>query len=398
MDLHSGAPYWLLTDGLGLVVPPLDRDEACDVAVIGAGITGAFVADEMARRGLSVVVLDGRDVGQGSTLASTALLQYDIDVPLRRLRTMVGRDNADRAYCLGVEAIDRIQAHCGELGCPFTRCGSVHFTTNEGSIDELYHEWRARREIGLDAEWLCREELASGMGMCAAGAISTSRAGETDPYRLCQALLRRAMAAGSLVHDRTRVTEIEEREGDVVLTTHRGPRVQARFAIHATGYEFVESSAGELVELGSTYALVSEPIREAGRAWSCRSAIWEFAQPYFYGRWCDGRVLIGGEDEPISDESTRDALLSAKTEALSSRLSSLFPDLDAEPAFAWSGTFASTRDGLGFIGPRTKGSRQLFALGFGGNGTTCGAIAARILSHHVCGVHDPDATVFRFGR
>lgn len=91
MDLHSGACFWPLVNGLGLVVPPLDRDVTCDVAVIGAGITGALLADAMTRAGLSVAALDRRDVGEGSTAASTALLMYDIDTPLHRLRERIGR-------------------------------------------------------------------------------------------------------------------------------------------------------------------------------------------------------------------------------------------------------------------------------------------------------------------
>ena len=44
MDLRTGAAFWPLRNGLIAVYPPLERDERCDVAIIGAGITGALAA------------------------------------------------------------------------------------------------------------------------------------------------------------------------------------------------------------------------------------------------------------------------------------------------------------------------------------------------------------------
>ena len=82
MDLVSPQPFWPLRNGLLSVYPSLKEDVTCDIVVLGAGISGAFVAECLSREGLDIVVLDKRDVGGGSTSASTALLQYEIDMPL----------------------------------------------------------------------------------------------------------------------------------------------------------------------------------------------------------------------------------------------------------------------------------------------------------------------------
>lgn len=37
MDLRTGAAFWPLKSGLIGVYPPLDRDERCESAVLGAG-------------------------------------------------------------------------------------------------------------------------------------------------------------------------------------------------------------------------------------------------------------------------------------------------------------------------------------------------------------------------
>ena len=62
MDLKSGYPYWAIKNGLMYAFPKLDADLSCDIVVVGAGITGALIADELAGHGHDVVVLDQRDV------------------------------------------------------------------------------------------------------------------------------------------------------------------------------------------------------------------------------------------------------------------------------------------------------------------------------------------------
>src|SRR5439155_26237002 len=45
-----------------------------DIVVVGAGIIGCAVAHELARRGASVRLVDGRQAGQGATQASAGIL------------------------------------------------------------------------------------------------------------------------------------------------------------------------------------------------------------------------------------------------------------------------------------------------------------------------------------
>lgn len=69
-------------------LPQLDTDLRCDLAVAGAGITGALIAGELADHGHDVVVLDQRDVCQGSTSANTTLLQYETDTHATELASI----------------------------------------------------------------------------------------------------------------------------------------------------------------------------------------------------------------------------------------------------------------------------------------------------------------------
>src|SRR6188508_1700605 len=100
MDLHSGLPYFLVRNGLPFLYPALQRDFTCDILVVGSGITGALCAHACATAGAQVVVIDQRAIGTGSTSASTALLQYEIDTPLHRLAEAIGPEDAVKCYRL----------------------------------------------------------------------------------------------------------------------------------------------------------------------------------------------------------------------------------------------------------------------------------------------------------
>ena len=112
MDLHTNYPYALILHGIINNYPSLQEDQEADVAIIGAGITGALVLKELVDAGFNCVILDKRHAGMGSTAASTSLIQYETDVPLRRLRKMIGDDKAAIVYRSCLEAVKALKKIC----------------------------------------------------------------------------------------------------------------------------------------------------------------------------------------------------------------------------------------------------------------------------------------------
>ena len=72
--LRVGRSFWLdaLTFGPQRF-PTLRGRVTADVAIVGGGITGCAAALLFARAGATVVLLESRRIGRGSTAASTAL-------------------------------------------------------------------------------------------------------------------------------------------------------------------------------------------------------------------------------------------------------------------------------------------------------------------------------------
>jgi len=127
--------------------------------------------------------------------------------------------------------------------------------------------------------------------------------------------------------------------------------------------------------------------------------LWDTERPYHYARWThDHRLLFGGHDQPHRRKTTP-ATVDRRISALLTERNDLFPDArDIDCEYAWEGLFATTPDGLPYIGTHRHYPRHLFALGYGGNGMTFGFLAAQIIARHVRGRVLPADALFRFNR
>jgi len=400
MDLTSAHPFWPLQDGSPAVYPSLQEGLDCEVLVLGGGITGAFIAYHLVKEGLDVVLLDKRQIGRGSTAASTALLEYEIDTPLTDLARMIGPKDADDAYRVCRDSIGKIEAIVRELddSCGFRRRKSVYLASRKRDAELLRQECATRKKAGIAVEYLDESAIGSMFSFARPAGLLSHDAAEVDPYRLTHQLLAQSSKRGLRVFEQTEVVKHEAGKTGTTSETARGFKVTARHVIFATGYESVEFLPRRAGTLKSTFAIVSKPL-ESFDGWWEQCLIWETARPYLYLRTTpDGRALVGGEDVPFRDPDHRDQLIPKKTGKLAACFREMFPKIDLEVAYPWAGTFAETKDGLAYIGSIPDFPRYLFALGFGGNGITYGVIAAEIIRDQL--LHRPNAAArpFRFDR
>ena len=401
MDLKSGYPFWAIRNGLMHAFPPLQEDVRCDVVVLGAGITGALIADELAAHGHAVCVLDERDVGWGSTAASTALLQYEIDTHMTELCERFGEADAVLAYRACVEAIDLVEAKARDVGdVAFARARSLYYASRKRDLRPLCDEFAMRERHGFDVAWLEADAIRARYGFEAPGAILSRKAARIDPYRMAHRLLARLQARGVPVHDRTPVARIAADARGVELETLEGAVVRAKYLVMATGYQAQGFLDQRVAANRSSYAFVTDPIAPELLGPLRNTLVWETARPYLYLRTTsDGRLLVGGEDDRIDIPARRDAQVDRKARKLAERVMALFPHLPVAPTFAWAGTFAETPDGLPWFGAHAQhGPRVLFAMAYGGNGITYSMLGAGLLRATIERRKHPIAALFGFGR
>ena len=371
-----------------------------EVIVVGAGITGAFVAERLARTGRQVVVLDRHAPQQASTAASSALLQWEIDAPMIEIEDRLGFETAAAIYRRSVESVREIGALVGAQAalCGFAPRDTLFLAGDDLDPVDLREEHRIRAHAGIHGAYLERLELSARFGLDREAALLFGGSAQVNPVRLARLLLDRAIAHGARVISPTLVTHYDCGADGVSVATADGADIGGRFLILANGYEmppFVPAARHEIV---STRAVATVP-QPPEALWPQTPLVWEASDPYCYMRATPaGRIVIGGEDEPITDAAQRDTLTDAKAQTLQQKLRILVPGADLALDAAWTGFFGATDDGLPMIGPVPGYPNCFAAFGYGGNGITFSAMAAGILATLLDGGADPATEWFAVDR
>ena len=394
-DLRTGTTYWqVVSPG----VPAADRlttDLTVDVLVVGGGVTGAIIAEAISRS-RRVAVVDRRGFAMGSTAASTALVEHEIDTPLIHLAQEIGQDNAARAWLRSRAALAALleKTQALEIACDLRIASSIYLCGNLLGPQDMEREYDARRAIGLDATLLFRAKIGQVFGIEREAALLTPDNMTVDPVRMASGFLEVARRRGATLLAPVDVVAIARASQGLVAATDQGPHISARHIVLATGYElpsFVPRSSHRVI---STYAIATGS--QPDRLWPGQVLVWEASDPYLYARTTsDGRVLCGGEDEDFDNEEARDALIGRKATAIAEKLQGIFPMLDTTPELAWAGAFGSTETGLPLITEMPALPGCWLAVGFGGNGMTYAQIAAEIITAALEDRSDPDGDLYR---
>jgi len=400
MNLTSDDAYWKLKNGLLRTYPTCHESQKCDVLVVGGGISGALMLDALVNAGMNAILIDKRDIAAGSTSASTAMLQYEIDQSLQELSESMPLLDAEKSYWACFEALKYIEKRVNSLGndCAFTPKESLYLASKKSHVKDLKKEYQLRKAAGFDLDFLEESDISKQFGIKREAAILTKHAAIVDPYRLSHQLLENAAKMGARIFDRSCLTGIDVHPNGLTLSLNTGAKIKARHLVMATGYETQAFLKVKKVKLSSSFAIVTKPL-ESFSTWKNRCLIWETNRPYSYMRpTSDNRAMIGGLDEDFRNPSLRDALVPTKSKKLAKTFSTTFPEINFDVAYQWAGTFAESEDGLPYIGPIKNYPHCFFVCGYGGNGTIFSAVAAKIVQEAIQGREDPVARIFSFQR
>jgi glycine/D-amino acid oxidase-like deaminating enzyme len=359
-----------------------------DILIVGAGITGAFLAEVFSRTDKSIVVVDRHQPETASTMASSALLLWEIDAPLSELSARLGFEKAAQVYQSSVQTVQYIAALANELNlhCAFTPRHTLYLEGDKLSGPAFREEFVLRKKAGLPCTFFEAADVVKQYGFPPRAAMRSNGNAEANPVMLARELLLAAIRRGAKVISPVSATNYNFEDGKVYARTDKGLEVIAHTLLLATGYEmpaFVQAARHKIV---STYAICTVP-QNLNALWPGRDLVWEASESYLYMRTTpDRRILIGGEDEEIANAAKRDALMPQKAKALQNKLHRLLPHVDTALDYQWSAFFGVTEDSLPLIG-RVPGLPNAYAAyGYGGNGITFSALAAQILRDEILGL------------
>jgi glycine oxidase len=344
-----------------------------DIIVIGAGIVGCAVAEELSRRGASVEIVDERPVGMGATQASAGVLAPYIEAregsPLLDL-TVRSLDMFD-------DFIARVSADAG-IAVPYRRTGTIDVATSDVELRALRTraDLLARRGVPallLDAVATRAEEPQLGEG--AIGALQIESHGFVGAADLTRALVSAARRHGAQLIEPSRVRRITPRNGDIIVDTDRGS-LSGNAVVLAAG-----SWSGAVAIDGVATRVPVRPVRGQllSLAWTgtpLRRVTW--SSRCYLVPWDDGTLLVGATVEEAGfDERTTVAGVRDLLEAVS----------DLVPR-AWTAGFRGARvglrpatiDELPVIGPSRVLPNLMYATGHYRNGVLLAPLTAQLVA------------------
>ena len=330
MELRSPEAFWLLKNGILNSYPKLQENTTCDIVVLGAGITGALITYALYNAGYNVVVIDKRDVANGSSAATTSMLQYEIDVPMNDLADMIGIPGAVECYRAGIESIDKLHKIVKEenIDCGFDMKESLQVAHSKKAVKALRKEFEMREQHGFDVMWLTSQEIDERYKMKSHPGILSTKGASIDAFQFAHGLFYNNHKRGMRIFDHTIVDDIKYEEGGVQLKTDDGYTVDAKKIVFCTGFETMQMFKKKYADIVTTFACVSEQNFNLFDTLD-DTLIWDTANPYIYMRTTDDkRLLVGGEDINYKYGPISEKVKNRKSAKLIKKLNKLFPEIN----------------------------------------------------------------------
>lgn len=208
-----------------------------DVAVIGAGVSGAAIARRLAACSVSVALVEkAADVSFGVSKANSGIIHAAFH---HGPSTLKGRLEA-----AGNPLFDRLHA---ELGFPFRRVGIVvaAFSVEEmKTVETLYGRGVQNGSPGIEV--VGRDRLLAlepKLNPDVQGGLFAPSGGIIEPYRFVFALVENAVANGVTLLTGWRVAAARGIEEGWQVESAAGERIEARWVVNAAGLHADEVSA-----------------------------------------------------------------------------------------------------------------------------------------------------------
>lgn len=198
-----------------------------DVAVIGGGVTGLATARALARRGVSVALLERQPrFGMEASTHNSGVIHAGLYFPPTFLKTT-----------LAIEGRAQLYAFCDQHGVPHQRCGKLLVASSPDDLPALRALAARAHENGVTdlVELSPADAAAREPHVHAAGALLSPSSGILSAEALVGALVRECARLDVALLPATTLDAIEhESDGSLTVVTPR-ERIRARMVVNAAG-------------------------------------------------------------------------------------------------------------------------------------------------------------------
>ncbi len=272
-----------------------------DIAIIGAGVTGAMTARELSKYNLRIALLEKcNDVAMGATKANSGIVHAGFDAAEGSLMAK-----------MNVEGCALMPETCEKLHVPYVNNGSlvVAFSDDEMKHLEVLLE-RGKANGVPEISILSKEELLKkepNLSPDSFGALYAPTAGIVCPYELTIAAAECAVSNGVEFIRNCEVKAIETTDESLVLDTTQG-KIEAKYVINAAGVfsdDLARMAGDDTISITARkgeYFLLDRAVGNtvSHTIFQCPS---KMGKGILVSPTVDGNLLVGPTAEDIEDKT-----------------------------------------------------------------------------------------------
>jgi glycine/D-amino acid oxidase-like deaminating enzyme len=384
--------YWLTTIAASATDAARPLPDRVDVAVIGAGFTGLSAARTLAKRGVSVALLEAETIGWGASSRNGGMVLTGLKLGVNKLMSMYGRELTQRMYAASLETIDCVEKIVQEenIACGFSRSGHLEVACKQKHFDDYARQAEViAREFNHQLKVVQKNELSAEIGsnIYHGGMVDEVSAG-LNPAQYVAGLAHAAMKAGVEIFEHTRVQQVEResRQGQAEwqIKTSRGQLWAREVFVGTSGYtgNATPKLQKKIIPIGS-FIITTEILPEKlAQELSPRNRMIYDSKNYlyYYRLTPDRRMLFGGRAAffPETDQTIRQS-----AEILRRGMIEVYPQLrDAKIDYVWGGTLDFAFDIMPHAGQLDG---VYYALGYAGHGVAMATYQGQKMAEQIAG-------------
>lgn len=368
--------------------PPLKKDISVDVAIVGGGITGLTCAYLLSKSGKSVVVLEAKEIGDGTTGFSTGNLYSTVDSRLFHIASKFDEETSKKVVESRASAVDLIEDIITQnhIPCDFHRTPWHLFTETDEEKSTIEKEFKAAENAGLAATLL--ESLL--LPFSIKSAVRIEGQAQFNPMKYIKGLAKAISGDYCTIYENTRVLNF--RAGNPCVLETSLARINAKHIILAShtpkGVYAIQSAIFPYREDAIAFKLNNENYPPAGIFWGLTKSQHHSFRTYTTEN--QKFLVVAGEHYKVGQaEDAR-----KKFNQLEKFARDRFDIASVE--YKWAAQSYRSADGIAYIGEIEE---NIFTgTGYSTDGLTYGTLAAMIISDSINGVKNKWADTYDINR
>lgn len=337
----------------------LNGDITCDVLVIGGGMAGVLTAHYLQKLGRKVVLVEARQLGDGITKNTTAVITAQHDTLYKDMIKKNGASKARDYLNANLQAVQEFKTLIENEGidCELEITPSYLYSYDKMLNDEV----KALESLGYSAELVQDIDLPFEIR----SAVKFNDMAQFHPLKFLYGLADKFQDVE--IYENTFIENIEEH-----TARYKGGKIEFNQAVVASHFPFINSHGLFFIKMYQcrSYVMAIEDDKSINGSY-----IDDLEEGFYFRKY--NNLLIVGKGEHRTGMKT-DAL-----EELKAFKQKFYPD--AEVKYLWANQDCVTLDDIPYIGNYGKMQDVYVATGFNLWGMTGSMVSATMLADMMCG-------------